>query len=159
MNLATMRLPALLVLVCAKRTAYLCGLIFVLSGCAGTPPASDPWAEIEVPTESAERPLELPQWPLPTSFTDSSATFGLEAVRALEAHRVVADANTAIATAHAGQIDELRAAAGYLVEAGAAQRRVADLRLEILQEERRSWLWQKMGYLTGYLLIAVAIAL
>ncbi len=133
-------------------------VVVFLSGCAVAPP-ENPWNDIEVPTESAERPLELPQWPLPTSFTDTEATFDLEAVRALEAHRVVADANTAIATAHAGQIDELRSAAGYLVEAGAAQRRVADLRLEILEEERRSWLWQKMGYLTGYLLIAAAIAL
>lgn len=72
-------------------------------------------------------------------------TFDLSGARALEAYRVVGEGNTELAEEHAAQIDDLKTAAAALVETGQAQRRVADLRLEILQEERRHHFIEKIS--------------
>jgi len=110
----------------------------ILGGCA-TPPTPDPWQDIEVPTERAERPLRLPQFPDPVNLTNDSVTFDLDGANAISGYIIIAEANTDLVREHSEQIDDLRSASKYLVEAGKAQRRVADLRLEILEEERRHW--------------------
>ena len=130
----------------------------MLSGCA-TAPTPDPWQGIEVPTARAERPLSLPEFPSPVSIAADTVTFDLEGANAVTAYIVIAEANTDIAYEHSEQIDDLRTSTKYLVEAGKAQRKVADLRLEILEEERRHWMFEKAAYLGGYLLIALGFAL
>ena len=83
--------------------------------------------------------------------------FDLSGARALEAYRVAGAGNTEVALEHAAQIDELHTAAGALVEAGQAQRRVADLRLEILEEERRHHTIEKISlYLLALLGLGAA---
>ncbi len=59
--------------------------------------------------------------------------------------QTIAEGNTEIAKAHAAQIVELQKALAGMLEAGRAQRRVSDLRLEILQEERRQHVIEKIG--------------
>jgi len=129
--------------------------VVVLSGCATQVP-ENPWNDIQVPTEATTRPLELPEWPIPANIVEEGAVFDLDGVRALDAYKTTGEANTAIAEAHAGQIDELRTAAKYLVDAGKAQRRVAELRLEILEEERRHWFWERISYWVGLVVIGAA---
>ena len=106
-----------------------------LAGCA-TSPSPDPWADIEVQEPGAIKPLSLPEFPSPVSMTEDTVTFDLDGANAVSAYIVVAEGNTDIGAAHAMQIDDLRIAAKALVEAGKAQRKVADLRQEILEEER-----------------------
>ena len=129
-----------------------------LAGCA-TSPSPDPWADIEVQEPGAIKPLSLPEFPSPVSMTEDTVTFDLDGANAVSAYIVVAEGNTDIGAAHAMQIDDLRIAAKALVEAGKAQRKVADLRQEILEEERRHWMFEKAAYLTGFLLIGLAVAL
>jgi len=133
-------------------------VVGILAGCA-TPPSPDPWTDIQVPTARAEKPLSLPEFPSPASMTTDTVTFDIEGANAVSAYIVVAEANTDIAYQHSEQIDDLRAASRYLVDAGKAQRKVADLRLEILEEERRHWMFEKAAYIGGFLLIGLAVAL
>ena len=133
-------------------------LVGVLAGCA-TPPSPDPWQDIEVPTERAEPPLGLPEFPSPVSVTEETVSFDLEGANAISAYIAVAEGNTDIAREHAGQIDDDRVALNALVDAGKAQRKVADLRQEILEEERRHWFWEKTSYWAGFLIIGIAVAL
>jgi hypothetical protein len=97
----------------------------------------------------------MPAWPEPIEFNQDTVTFDLEGARALEAYRVTGAGNTEIAAAHADQVDELRTAATYLLEAGQAQRKVADLRREILEEERRAHTYEKIG-LWAMLVLVIA---
>lgn len=129
-----------------------------LLGCAATP-TPDPWEGIEIDRTPAVTPERLNDFPLPTEFTEDSVTFDLAGAQELEAYRVAAEANTVIATEHAGQIDDLKEAAEHLVAAGQAQRKVADLRKEILEEERKHWFWEKTAYWAGFLIIGLAVAL
>jgi len=124
------------------------------SGCASTP-APDPWGDVEIPGDPATQPVALPEWPQPTDFTEGTVTFDLAGAHVLEVWRVAALGNTEIAAAHADQVDDLRDAARSLVEAGKAQRKVAELRREILEEERRAHLWEKTG-LWAMLVLVIA---
>jgi len=85
-------------------------------------------------------------------------TFDLEGARRLETWRVIGSGNTEIAAAHADQVDDLRDAARSLVEAGQAQRTVAEMRREILEEERRAHAIEKIGYWSAMLLLLVGVA-
>ena len=120
------------------------GASLSLSGCASAP-TPDPWGEVNVPAEPATIPVVLPEWPQPVDFTEQTVTFDLAGANVLEVWRVAALGNTEIAAAHADQIDDLRDAARSLVEAGKAQRKVAELRREILEEERRAHTYEKVG--------------
>ncbi len=130
----------------------------ILAGCASSP-TPDPWQDIEVQPPGAIKPLSLPEFPSPASMTEDTVMFDLTGANAISAYIVVAEANTDIAYEHAEQIDDLRVASKALVDAGKAQRKVADLRLEILEEERRHWFWEKLSYIGGFLLIAVAVVI
>ena len=66
MNLATMRVPALLNLVCAKKTLYLCA--FLLVGC--TAPQINPWDSVEIPSEVIETPLPCNELPAPEALDE-----------------------------------------------------------------------------------------
>lgn len=130
------------------------GASLSLSGCASTP-SPDPWGSIELPGEPATIPEPLPDWPQPTDFDEDSVTFDLAGARVLKQWEVIALGNTEIAAAHADQIDDLRDAARSLVEAGKAQRKVAELRREILEEERRAHTYEKIG-LWAMLVLVIA---
>jgi len=126
------------------RIFALFSIIGILSGCASQPP--NPWESIEVPTDTPAQPIELGKFPLPSQSDSRGILYDIEGTNALEVYRLKAEGNTAIAAAHAQQIESLNKAVGSLVEAGQAQRRIADMRQEILEEERRHWMFEKVGY-------------
>ena len=117
-----------------------------LVSCAATSP--NPWQSVEVPTGAAQQPLELPRWPVPEVFDEQVATYTLGQVRALDAFRTTSEANYGIAREHASAIDAQTQAIVSLVEAGKAQRTLADMRTEMLAEERRSRLYERFGWVT-----------
>jgi len=125
-----------------------------LSACA-TPPAN-PWQGITVDTNPATRPLDCGSFPMPADYLGDGIAYDLAGVNALEAYRTCSEANETIAAAHAEQIGELRTATAALVEAGKSQRNIADMRAEMLEDERRHHFWQSIGY---WILIGGAIAL
>ena len=91
MTLATMRVPALPLKVCAKLMAYLCA--FFLVGCAA--PQVNLWNSIEVPSEAIETPLPCDELPEPVALDDIGKG-------RIEAMRECAMANYDIASEHSG---------------------------------------------------------
>jgi hypothetical protein len=82
---------------------------------------------------------------VPAVFDEVEATYTLQQVRELDAYRLACAANTGIAEQHAAQIAALQTAAGHLVAAGKGQRVIADLRSEMLEDERRRHFWETAG--------------
>jgi len=136
------------------RTLVLC-LIAGLSSCASQAP--NPWESIDVPRGTITQPIELGKFPQPSQSNSKRAVYGIEGVNALEVYRLAAEGNTVVAAAHAEQIEALRKGIEGLVEAGKAQRRIADIRQEILEEERRHWMFEKVGY--WFAIIGLGLAL
>jgi len=126
-----------------------------LLGCASQ--ISNPWESIEVPTGEITQPIELGKFPLPSQTRAESILYDLEGVNELEAYRLTAEANTAIAAAHAEQIEALRKGVEGLVEAGKAQRRIADMTQEMLESERRHNFYTSIGY--WFAIIGLGLAL
>lgn len=110
-----------------------------------------------LPDEPPAQAVILVDWPEPAEVTDDRVSFDLAGATALLKFQTIAEGNTAIAKAHAAQIVELQKALAGLLEAGMAQRRVADLRLEILQEERRQHAIEKVG-LYALMIAALGVA-
>ena len=130
------------------------GMALFLLGCASQPP--NPWESIEVPRGTITQTIELGKFTLPSQSDSRRVVYDVEGVNALETYRLKAEGNTAIAAAHAQQIEALRKGIDGLVEAGKAQRRITDMRQEIIDSERRHHFWQSLGY---WVLIVGAVAL
>lgn len=124
-----------------------------LSGCATV--EENPWADLVVETEPAVTALDCGSFPMPIS-SGEGIVYDLAGVNALEAYRVCSEANQDIANEHAAQVDQLKIVRQALTEAGQAQRNVAQMRQEMLEEERRHHFWQSLGY---WVLIVGAVAL
>lgn len=128
-----------------------------LTGCVTTP-TSSPWAEIEIPTTKATQAVELPDRPLPETSNGNSATFSLASINALDAYMDVAENNTRLANEHARQLDANRIAMAEIVSAGKHQRRIADLRLEMIRDERRARFWDGLQYWVIIAALGFAVA-
>ena len=72
--------------------------------------------------------------------------YDVDGVNALEAYRTCSEANQTIASENALQVDQLKIARKGLTEAGQAQRNIADMRQQMLEDERRHHLIQSVGY-------------
>ena len=123
-----------------------------LAGCASNPP-HDPWAGISLPDGPIAKPVDCGPFPYPTELLDTDADGAIDTYRydraganELEAWRTCSGANFTIAAEHADQLDYLRVGAAELVQMGQHQRRIADLRLEMLEDERRHNFWASIGY-------------
>lgn len=79
------------------------------------------------------------------AFTDDTVTFDLDGAQELDAFKTAAEANTVIAAENAAALDHTNDAVGALVEAGQAQRAIADMRAEMLADERRHNFFEKIG--------------
>ena len=127
-------------------------LVGVLSGCAVQP--ENPWQDLTVEVEPATEPLECVM-PLPDGVVGQSIVY--ETAHALEAYRVCSEANEALAGEHVAQIQQLKIARQNLVEAGQAQRHIADMRQEMLQDERQHHFWTSIGYWVVIVGLAVSL--
>ncbi len=113
-----------------------------LSGCVSTP--DNPWDGLTVDRSAAAEPVDCGSFPMPTEVIGESIVY--EDANALEAYRKCSEANEAIAEQHAMQIDQLKTAQQHLIEAGQAQRSIADMREEMLEDERKHNFFQTIGY-------------
>ena len=112
-------------------------LVGSLLACA-TPPVN-PWDSIKVPSEAIETPLPCDELPEPQALDDIGKG-------RIEAMRECAMANYDIASEHVTQIKKMRLATHDLIEAGQAQRRICDMKQEMLDEERRNHLISTIGW-------------
>ena len=120
-------------------------LVGVLSGCATTPP-ENPWADLTTETDPATTSLDCGSFPLPNEQIGDAIVYGEDRIHDLEAYRVCAEANQAVVDEHAAQIGDLKQSRASLTSAGAHQRNIADMRLEMLEDERRHNFWTTLGY-------------
>ena len=122
-----------------KRTRnWLLSLIAgVLLGCA-TAPAANPWDSVEIPSEVIETPLPCYELPEPVVLDDIGQG-------RIDAMRECAMANYDIASEHIVQIESMRDATRDLVDAGQHQRRIAEMKQEMLNDERKSNFFEKIG--------------
>ncbi len=116
----------------------------VLSGCASVP--ANPWQGLTTETDPATRPIDCGRFPLPTQSTETTITYDKEGANKLEAYRECSEANQDIADENADAVDSLKVARKGLTEAGQSQRNIADMRLQMLEDERRHHLIQSVGY-------------
>lgn len=131
-------------------------LVALLTGCSAYQPRENPWPEVSATADSAARPHDLPPWPTDVVVLEGRAAFSEEATRTLEQFRQLAVANTDIAEIHARQVDALREAVDEYVRAGRAEHELAELRARMLEEERRSQLWDRWLWL-GLGLVGIAV--
>jgi hypothetical protein len=114
------------------------------SGCATSPP-NNPWEGLSVETDSATAALDCGGFPAPTGTTGTEIAYDQAGVNDLEAYRVCSEANQANVDEHAAQIKQLKLARKGLTEAGQAQRNIADMRAEMLEDERKRNFFEKIG--------------
>ncbi len=116
-------------------------LLFCLVGgllaCA-TSPQVNPWDSIEVPLEAVETPLPCDELPAPVVLDE----IGKGRIAAM---RECAMANYDIASEHVTQIEQMRLATHDLIDAGQHQRRIAEMKQEMLDDERRHNFWNNLG--------------
>ncbi len=79
------------------------------------------------------------------SYDGDEVVYDKASLNDLNAYRVCSEANEAIAGEHALQIGQLKLARKGLTEAGRAQRNIADMREEMLRDERRHNFFQSIG--------------
>ena len=115
----------------------------VLSGCATAP---NPWQDLTVDTSPAATPIDCGSFPYPTGVQDESIIYDNAGVNDLERYRECSEANEAIAQEHALQIGYLKQSRYHLVEAGKAQKSIADMRQTMLEDERKHRFWSSIGY-------------
>lgn len=126
-------------------------LALIATACATAPPARDnPWADLAIEFERAPRPVDLPAWPLAEACGDRLCLTPAAAAT-LNQYAEVAEANQVIARSNAAAVDELTGSYNRLVESGAAEHTLAEMRGLMLFEERRArllekWLWGGVGF-------------
>ena len=125
-----------------------------LAGCATT---SDPWADQVTEVEAAVTPIDCGKFPRPTRVGRGDVTYDNAGVNRLEAYRVCSEANEAIAGEHAAQVNELKRSRAALVSAGQAQRNIAEMRQEMLDDERRHHAVMSVGYWVVILGLGLAL--
>ena len=113
----------------------------VLSGCATQAP--NPWAGLDVDVSPAVDPIHC-VLPRPDEVVGQSIVY--ETAHDLEAYRVCTEANELIAKEHVAQIGQLKLVRQGLVHAGQSQRNIADMRLEMLEDERKHNFFTSIGY-------------
>lgn len=127
-----------------------------LSGCATKQPESL-WGEISVEVSPAAAALDCGPLPFPTLATGVEIVYDEAGVNALEEYRLCSEANQANVDEHAAQLMQLKVARRALVDAGQAQRNIADMRLEMLNDERQHHFWQSIGYWAVIIGLGLAI--
>ena len=130
-------------------------LISSVASCTTVPP--DPWTDLETETEAAVTPLDCGSFPFPADFNDEVVTYDKAGTNDLNDYRKCAQANHDIAEQHALQINQLKIARAALVDAGGAQRRIADMRQQALTDERQHNLWTTWGLYAVILAMGFAL--
>lgn len=120
---------------------FLVGVL--ISGCSTV--QTNPWDDIELDEDPVEAPLALPELPKPTIVGDQVVLDASQASRIRE-YGIIARANTMMAQEYSTSINERKRANTALVEAGQAQRVQSEMRLQMLQDERRHNAWTSIGY-------------
>ena len=114
----------------------------VLSGCAAAP--TNPWDDVTVDEAPVEAPIHLPELPKPAIVGDQGVLTADQAAQVRD-YGIIARGNTTMADEYSKAINERQRANAALIEAGKAQRIQSELRLEMLEDERKHNFFEKIG--------------
>ena len=115
-----------------------------LSGCATVTP--NPWQNLDTDTSAAVSAIDCGQFPYPSEVYKTHVVYDKAELNTLDAYKKCSEANEAIANEHALQIGQLKLARKGLTEAGQAQRNIADMKEEMLRDERKHNFFTSIGY-------------
>jgi len=118
--------------------------VILLSGCASTVP-NNPWNALTTEISPAVTPLDCGTFPLPTESYPTHVVYDKASLNDLNVYRQCSEANEGIAGEHAKQVDQLKIVRKNLTEAGRAQRNIADMKQEMLDDERKRNFLEKIG--------------
>jgi hypothetical protein len=105
----------------------------------------------------ATTPLDCGTFPFPSETYKTHVVYDKAGLNDLNAYRTCSEANEAIVSEHAQQIGQLKLARKGLTEAGQAQRRISDMKEQMLEDERRHNLWQTSGLYVVILALGFAL--
>lgn len=127
-------------------------LVLTLSACAGRQVTIPDWSAAEREPKEITDPIQLPLLcEIPWATTECWA--------AVEQYEVVSEGNTAIAQANADALRKSEAAYDHLIEAGKLQQQYAQLREEMLDEEKREHLYDNLFHRVIIVTGLIALAL
>ena len=127
--------------------------LLCLSGCSSFEPRDNPWADVEQIPETAPTPAHiLPEFPEFGTSADGLITITPAEGRDLLLLIEASEGNVEILENHAAQIVELRVSHNALARAGQHEYELAELRAQIIDEERRARIWDQI---TSWVIIAI----
>jgi hypothetical protein len=133
-------------------------LIFLLAGLSACATVEeDPWQDLTVDMKPATGPVDCGSFPLPSEQIGDSIVYDNAGLNDLDDYRLCSEDNAAIVTEHAAQIGQLKIARRDLTEAGQSQRNIAEMRAEMLRDERQHALYTSIAY--WVVIIALGAAL
>ncbi len=122
-------------------TVLLIALIAV--GCAGQPRTPLPdWSGAAREVKEVADPIELPE----LCEIPRDGQWSLDCWRALNEYDIVASGNTDIAIANTEALRKTEAGYDHLILAGQMQQEIAEIRQELLDEERKGRMMDKWFY-------------
>lgn len=120
-----------------------------LLGCYAPLARENPWEGLRRASDGVVEPLPLPDLPTPIVLERDGqelVAFDGEGRRSLLELVEVAEANTQIADELRSALQEQDTAYNALVDAGAAEYRLSEMREEMLREERRARFVERIGH-------------
>jgi len=107
-----------------------------LTACSSTPPEL-PTCEIPGPSPVVGMPLSIPQMPVETSRSESSATFDLQGVLQMERVREALETNTKVARENALALEARNEEVEQLIECARYSKQWMQIKEEMLEQEQR----------------------
>jgi len=114
-----------------------CLILGALSACSSTP-LELPSCEIPQAPAVAQFPLSLPELPQEVSSTDLTATFDIPGMQQLKRYRIASETNLTIGKANALALEARNESINALIECTRYQKIWAEVREDMLQQERFS---------------------
>lgn len=105
-----------------------------IAGCASAPETPNPWTDLERADPAVTYPAELPLLAEDLSNLDVVLDVALE--------------NSEIAAANADALAAMSRAHNALIDAGASEHELGQLRRRLLEEERRARLWDRLSVMS-----------
>ena len=140
------------------RLCVICLITGVLIGCSSTP-LELPTCEIPQAPAEAQHPLGLPELPVEASSTDSTATFDLAGMMQLKRFRIASETNLTIGKANALALEARNESINALIECTRYQKIWAEIREDMLQQERFNHSMDNYWHRGVILLGALAVVL
>ena len=129
--------------------------ILILAGCASTPVELPDWTLAERTPTAVTDPLDLPS----LCAIPLTGSWNVECWKRLSAYDLAATANTSIAQANANALRKSDASYDSLIEAGKLQSQLAQIRQQLLEQERRAHMMDNWFYRGLITLGLIGIAL